>query len=211
MNTKNPPTRRVFALRCFPLREPIHPFPVDLKYRTLNSTFPSHDQHGQETNNITNIHSYKKLHFFLLTLSVSTLKCRLLTGPVRPANAVQNFATLTVYLTPNIMSDVPKLAVKIEPLGDRVVIMPLEAEEVTASGIVIPDTASKEKPSEGIVIAIGKGGVGKDCADPSAFLKVGDKVLFGKYAGDDVKLKSAEGKDLEVKVLHLDSVLGKVV
>ncbi|HCI03802.1 MAG: co-chaperone GroES [Candidatus Peribacteraceae bacterium] len=109
------------------------------------------------------------------------------------------------------MSDVPQLAVKIEPLGDRVVIMPLEAEEVTASGIVIPDTANKEKPSEGVVIAIGKGGVGKDCADPSAFLKVGDKVLFGKYAGDDVKLKSTEGKDIEVKVLHLDSVLGKVV
>jgi len=109
------------------------------------------------------------------------------------------------------MSDIPELAVKIEPLGDRVVIMPLEAEEVTASGIVIPDTANKEKPSEGIVIAIGKGGVGKDCADPSAFLKTGDKVLFGKYAGDDVKLKSKEGKDVEVKVLHLDSVLGKVI
>ncbi len=109
------------------------------------------------------------------------------------------------------MPDIPKLAVNIEPLGDRVVIMPLETEEVTASGIVIPDTASKEKPSEGVVIAIGKGGVGKDCANPSEFLKVGDKVLFGKYAGDDVKLKSKDGKDVEVKVLHLDSVLGKVI
>jgi len=109
------------------------------------------------------------------------------------------------------MSDIPQLAVKIDPLGDRVVVMPLEKEDVTASGIVIPDTASKEKPSEGIVIAVGKGGVGKDCADPSAFLKVGDKVLFGKYAGDDVKLKGKDGKDIEVKVLHLDSVLGKVV
>ncbi|MFH1670800.1 MAG: co-chaperone GroES, partial [Patescibacteria group bacterium] len=81
------------------------------------------------------------------------------------------------------MSDLPQLAVKIEPLGDRVVVMPLEKEQVTASGIVIPDTASGEKPSEGVVLAVGKGGIGKDCANPSDFLKVGDKVLFGKYAG----------------------------
>ncbi len=108
------------------------------------------------------------------------------------------------------MTDVPKLAVKIEPIGDRVVVHPLEQEQVTASGIVIPDTASGEKPSEGVVIAVGKGGVGKDCANPSEFLKVGDKVLFGKYAGDDVKLKDKNNKDVEVKILHLDSILGKV-
>ena len=108
------------------------------------------------------------------------------------------------------MTDLPQLAVKIEPLGDRVVVMPLEKEQVTASGIVIPDTASGEKPSEGVVLAVGKGGIGKDCANPSDFLKVGDKVLFGKYAGDDVKLKGKDGKEVEVKVLHIDSVLGKV-
>src|SRR3989344_8281362 len=105
----------------------------------------------------------------------------------------------------------PKLAVSIEPLGDRVVVQPLEKEQVTASGIVIPETASGEKPQEGVVIALGKGGVGKDCANPTEFLKVGDKVLFGKYAGDDVKLKNTSGKDVEVKILHLDSVLGKVL
>ncbi|PIR49280.1 co-chaperone GroES [Candidatus Peregrinibacteria bacterium CG10_big_fil_rev_8_21_14_0_10_55_24] len=99
---------------------------------------------------------------------------------------------------------------KIEPLGDRVVVHPLEQELVTASGIVIPDTASGEKPSQGVVLAVGKGGVGKDCANPSEFLKVGDTVLFGKYAGDDVKLKGKDGKDVEVKILHLDSVLGRV-
>ena len=108
------------------------------------------------------------------------------------------------------MTDLPQLAVKIKPLGDRVVVMPLEKEQVTASGIVIPDTASGEKPSEGVVLAVGKGGIGKDCANPSDFLKVGDKVLFGKYAGDDVKLKGKDGKEVEVKVLHIDSVLGKV-
>lgn len=105
---------------------------------------------------------------------------------------------------------VPKLAVAIEPLGDRVVVHPLEQEQVTASGIVIPDTASGEKPQQGIIVALGKGGIGKECANPTEFLKVGDTVLFGKYAGDDVKLKDTHGKDLEMKILHLDSVLGKV-
>ncbi len=108
------------------------------------------------------------------------------------------------------MTQPVQLAVFIQPIGDRVVVQPLEKEQVTASGIVIPDTASGEKPQEGVVLALGKGGVGKDCANPSEFLKVGDRVLFGKYAGDDVKLKSKDGKDIEVKILHLDSVLGIV-
>jgi len=102
------------------------------------------------------------------------------------------------------------LAVTIQPIGDRVVVQPLEKEQVSASGIVIPDTASKEKPQEGRVIAVGKGGVGKDSVNPSEFLKVGDIVLFGKYSGDDVKLKAKSGQDIEVKILHLDSVLGIV-
>ena len=106
--------------------------------------------------------------------------------------------------------ETPKLAVSIQPIGDRVVVHPIEKELTTASGIVIPDTASGEKPQEGVVLAVGKGGIGKDSTNPSEFVKVGDHVLFGKYAGDDVKLKSVEGKDIEVKVLHLDSILGIV-
>lgn len=108
------------------------------------------------------------------------------------------------------MAALPKLAVTIQPLGDRVVVLPLEAEQVTASGIVIPDTAKGEKPQEGVVLALGKGGIGKDSVNPSEYLKVGDKVLFGKYAGDEVKLKDKDGKDVEVKILHLDAVLGLV-
>ncbi len=104
----------------------------------------------------------------------------------------------------------PKLAVSIHPIGDRVLVMPTEQEQITGSGIVIPDTAKGEKPQQGIVLAVGEGGVGKDTANPSEFLKVGDTVLFGKYAGDDVKLKDTNGKDIEVKVLHLDSILGIV-
>ncbi len=108
------------------------------------------------------------------------------------------------------MSDKIQLAVKIEPLGDRVVVRPLEKEQVTASGILLPDTATGEKPQEGVVIALGKGGVGEKCPNPQEFLKIGDRVLFGRYAGDDIKLKSKDGKDIEVKILHLESILGKV-
>lgn len=112
------------------------------------------------------------------------------------------------------MSKVPQLTVQIDPLGDRIVVHPLPQEQVTASGIVIPDTASGEKPQEGVVIALGDGKIlsqdGKVLSNPHDFLKIGDRVLFGKYAGDDVKLKDKDGKDVEVKVLHLDSILGKV-
>lgn len=112
------------------------------------------------------------------------------------------------------MAALPKLSVEIQPLGDRVVIMPLEAEQVTASGIVIPDTAKGEKPQQGVVIAMGKGDIlndkGTKVSNPHDFLKLGDKVLFGRYAGDEVKLKDKDGKDIEVKVLHLDSILGIV-
>ncbi len=108
------------------------------------------------------------------------------------------------------MAAAVKLAVKIEPLGDRVVVMPVPKEQTTKSGIVLPETASGEKPQEGVVMAMGKGGIGKDTSNPTEYLKVGDHVLFGRYAGDDVKLKDTDGKDVEVKVLHLDSILGKI-
>lgn len=121
-------------------------------------------------------------------------------------------AAYIYHLSPSFMAtaSVPKLAVEIHPLGDRVVVLPLEAEQVTASGIVIPDTAKGEKPQEGIILAIGNGGMGEDKVNPADFVKVGDKVLFGKYSGDEVKLKTKEGKDIEVKILHVDSVLGIV-
>ncbi len=106
------------------------------------------------------------------------------------------------------------LAVSVVPLSDRVIIRPLEKEQVSASGIVIPETSSKEKPQEGVIIALGKGGIMNDkgvlSPDPHNYLKVGDIVLFGRYAGDDLKLKDKSGKDVEVKILHLDSILGIV-
>ena len=78
------------------------------------------------------------------------------------------------------------MSVNVKPLSDRVLIEPQEAEEKTASGIYIPDTA-KEKPQKGTVVAAGKG-----TKDEPITVKVGDTVLYGKYAGTELKL---EGKD----------------
>lgn len=83
------------------------------------------------------------------------------------------------------------IADKIRPLHDRVVVQRLEAEEKTASGIIIPD-AGKEKPQEGEVIACGKGALKDDGNLRPMDVKAGDKVLFGKWAATEVKLEGVE-------------------
>ncbi|MCX5710573.1 MAG: co-chaperone GroES [Candidatus Omnitrophica bacterium] len=81
----------------------------------------------------------------------------------------------------------------IKPLGDRVVVKPLEAETKTRGGILIPDTA-KEKPQEGKVVAVGKGKVLENGSVQAPEVKVGDKVLYGKYSGNEITTK--EGDEL---------------
>ena len=81
---------------------------------------------------------------------------------------------------------------KLRPLGDRVVIQPTAREEMTKSGIVLPDTA-KEKPQEGMILAIGPGAFDTEGKRIAMDVKVGQKVLYGKYAGTEFKL---EGDDL---------------
>jgi chaperonin GroES len=83
------------------------------------------------------------------------------------------------------------MSVNIKPLADRVMVEPVAAELKTASGIIIPDTA-KEKPQKGEIIATGKGRVTEDGKILPLEVKVGDKVLFGKYAGTELKLEGAE-------------------
>jgi len=80
---------------------------------------------------------------------------------------------------------------EIKPLGDRIVVKPLEAEAKTKGGIVIPDTA-KEKPQEGKVVAVGKGKVLESGSVQSPEVKVGDKVLYGKYSGNEITTKEGE-------------------
>ena len=80
---------------------------------------------------------------------------------------------------------------KIRPLQDRVIVRRLEEEEKTKGGIIIPDTA-KEKPQEGKVIAVGKGKVTEDGKVIALDVKVGDKILFGKYSGTEIKIDGEE-------------------
>jgi chaperonin GroES len=81
------------------------------------------------------------------------------------------------------------MKLNLKPLGDRVVIKPLEQEEVTPSGIVLPETA-KEKPQKGEVLAVGPGARDEDGKHIAMDLKAGDKVLFAKYAGTEIKIDS---------------------
>lgn len=81
---------------------------------------------------------------------------------------------------------------QIKPLGDRVLVKPERSEEVTKSGIVLPDTTEKEKKEQGTVMAVGEGEKIKKLK-----LKIGDKVLFGKYSGDEVEMDKVEYKFLK--------------
>ena len=93
---------------------------------------------------------------------------------------------------------------KIRPLHDRIIVERLEEETTTAAGIIIPDSA-KEKPQQGKVVAVGKGKVTEDGKVLPLDVKTGDTVLFGKYAGTEVKL---DGK--EYLMMREDDILGVV-
>ena len=82
-------------------------------------------------------------------------------------------------------------AVKLKPLGDKVVVRPTQREETTKSGIVLPDTA-KEKPQEGTIVAAGPGRVLDDGTRVPLDVKVGDSVLYAKYAGTEYKIEDEE-------------------
>ena len=92
----------------------------------------------------------------------------------------------------------------IRPLGDRIVVKPTPTEEKTKSGIVLPDTA-KEKPQEGEVIAVGSGRLLENGQRVAIDLKVGDKILFSKYAGTEIKLD-----DVEYLIMRESDILGVI-
>jgi len=93
---------------------------------------------------------------------------------------------------------------KFRPLHDRVVVRRIDAEEKTAGGIIIPDTA-KEKPQQGKIIAVGKGRVEKDGKVTPLDVKAGDTVLFGKYAGQEIKIDGNE-----YLIIREEEVLGVI-
>ncbi|MFZ1520258.1 MAG: co-chaperone GroES [Ignavibacteriaceae bacterium] len=95
---------------------------------------------------------------------------------------------------------------KLKPLGDRVVVKPAAAEEKTAGGIILPDTV-KEKPVEGTVVAVGPGKVTDDGKAIKMEVKVGDKVLYGKYSGTEVTINGEEY--LIMRESDIFGILGK--
>ena len=96
------------------------------------------------------------------------------------------------------------MSVAIKPLEDRILVQPLDAEQTTASGLVIPDTA-KEKPQEGKVVAVGPGRRDKDGKLIPLDVKAGDRVLFAKWAGTELKI---DGEEL--MIMKEDDILGVI-
>jgi chaperonin GroES len=95
--------------------------------------------------------------------------------------------------------------INLKPLDDRIVVEPVDAEEVTAGGIVLPDTA-KEKPQRGTVLAVGPGKLLDNGKRGELSVAVGDEVIYGKYSGSDIEI---DGRD--IKILRESDVLAKVV
>ena len=93
---------------------------------------------------------------------------------------------------------------KLRPLQDRILVQRVEEETKTKGGIIIPDTA-KEKPAEGKVVAVGNGKLGDDGKRVALEIKVGDRILYGKYSGTEVKI---EGE--EYLIMREDDVLGVI-
>ena len=95
-------------------------------------------------------------------------------------------------------------SINLKPLGDRVLVEPLEEKEIKKGGIIIPDTA-KEKPQEGIIIAVGTGKTDDNGKKVPFEIKKGDRVLVSKYGGTEIKL---DGR--EFKILNTDDILGVI-
>jgi len=95
------------------------------------------------------------------------------------------------------------MAIKIKPLADRLVVKPIEGEEVTKGGIVLPDTV-KEKPQEGEVLAVGPGRLSEDGKRIAMDIKVGDIVIYSKYGGTEYKIEEEE-----VIILRESDILAK--
>jgi len=95
------------------------------------------------------------------------------------------------------------MAVKLQPMADRLVVKPVEKEEKTKSGIILPDTV-KEKPQEGEVVAVGPGRITEEGKRIEMDIKVGDRVIYSKYGGSEIKID-----DVEMIILRESDILAK--
>jgi len=96
-----------------------------------------------------------------------------------------------------------KSKTKLSPLGDRIVVKPIEREEVTRGGIILPDTA-KEKPQEGEIVAVGPGKLTDEGTRITMDVKVGDKVIYAKYAGTEVEIDNEK-----LLIMHESDIMAK--
>jgi chaperonin GroES len=103
------------------------------------------------------------------------------------------------------MAKEKEVPLKVRPLDDRVVVEPLEAEEKTAGGILLPDTA-KQKPQRGRVLAVGPGKLLENGKRAAVSVVKGDEVIYGRYAGSDIEVERRE-----IKILRESDILAKVV
>lgn len=103
------------------------------------------------------------------------------------------------------MSLTTEMIEKIIPLSDRVLLKPIEADQITASGIILPDSVNKERPSLYEVVAVGPGKIDKNGNFVAIELQKGDRVISGQYSGDDVKVD-----DLIYKIVAYEYILAKI-
>jgi chaperonin GroES len=118
--------------------------------------------------------------------------------PINAGRALESTQTLEEHE----MAEATLTKVKIQPLGDRVLVKPVEAKETKRGGIIIPETA-KEKPQEGKIVAVGKGKVTEDGKTLPMEVKPGDRILYGKYSGNELKID-----DEDYLIIHQDDILG---
>jgi chaperonin GroES len=124
---------------------------------------------------------------------------RLENSSIASANSTQNKFSNSIQVKVNAMAKV-----NIRPLDDRVVIQPMEAEQTTAGGIVLPDSA-KEKPQRGKVVAVGPGKLLDNGVRATLSIAVGDEVIFGKYGGSEIEVDG-----VDYKILRESDVLAKL-
>ena len=100
---------------------------------------------------------------------------------------------------------------QLKPLGNHLILKPADKETKTASGIIIPDTAEKDRPERGTVIAVGPGKMLENGSRQTIEVKVGDEVVFKKYSPDEIELKDANGEVQKYLVVSADEVMAIIV
>jgi chaperonin GroES len=109
----------------------------------------------------------------------------------------------------NVKEFLDELMINLEPIGDRIAVLPDEDARISSGGILIPETEEKEPKQVGTVIALASNRLSYGLLEGGTLLTAGDRVLFGKYSGDDVSVYKKNGESVKIKILHSDSILSR--